>query len=151
MATPNPSPGFTLPSTDPTPILSRRRTNERPKGSLPTYSRPQPWRPSLPHAVRTGYSVKSVRVGKGTEGVLSRRSRDHDETEQLLKWSADVRQRSRETVQDSINFFGNLEELNPEAESKKRNGKPINCGSRIVIFDGKVDGQAYDDPQRTSH
>ncbi|KAA1467344.1 hypothetical protein DENSPDRAFT_832363 [Dentipellis sp. KUC8613] len=121
MAARNPPPGFKRPSTNLSPTVNIRRTSERPKGSLPTYARPQPRPPNPPHAVHapSGYSARSKRRSKGTEGVLPQRSRrleelyaeihrDDEEREQLMKWSEDVRQKGAEATQSNLAFFENL-------------------------------------------
>ncbi|KAA1478624.1 hypothetical protein DENSPDRAFT_691681 [Dentipellis sp. KUC8613] len=66
MATPDSSPAFTTHPANASPVLVYRRPKERPKGSLPIYSRPRPYGlPSPPHALRTSSLSKSQRVGKG--------------------------------------------------------------------------------------
>ncbi|KAA1476848.1 hypothetical protein DENSPDRAFT_874887 [Dentipellis sp. KUC8613] len=89
MATPNSSPGPTTSSTDASPVVVRRRPKERPKGSLPIYSRPGAYRrPNPKRAVPTTYPVKGKTRSKGAEGLLSCQSDDEDDTELLNRSKA---------------------------------------------------------------
>ncbi|TFY68389.1 hypothetical protein EVG20_g3578 [Dentipellis fragilis] len=107
MATPNPFSGCKGPSAGPPFALNGRPASERPKGSLPTYSRPQPWRPSLPHTVRTpGYSAKNTRLNKGPEGALARKYREEEKS-----FADSHRDRSKRVQHDK-----DVEDLHREAD-----------------------------------
>ncbi|KAA1473864.1 hypothetical protein DENSPDRAFT_300407 [Dentipellis sp. KUC8613] len=111
MAAPNFFPSYTVRSANASPVIVHRRPKEFPKGSLPIYSRPQPYgQPSPPHALRTRFPLKGRHRGKGAEGVLSRRHRVDDETKQVLKQSEDLPQGSREDAQDDSDFYKYLAE-----------------------------------------
>ncbi|KAA1476843.1 hypothetical protein DENSPDRAFT_853945 [Dentipellis sp. KUC8613] len=111
MATPNSPPDSTIQSTVASPALARRRPNERPKGSLPTYSRPQTYRSqNPPHALRTSSLLTGRYLSKGTKDVLSRQHGVDDETKQVPKRPEDVRDGLREDTQDVLDFFSNLAE-----------------------------------------
>ncbi|KAA1478342.1 hypothetical protein DENSPDRAFT_845492 [Dentipellis sp. KUC8613] len=111
MATPNSLPDSTVQSTVASPALARRRPNERPKGSLPTYSRPQTYRSqNPPHALRTSSLSTGRYLSKGTKDVLSRQHGVDDETKQVPKGPEGVREGLREDTQDVLDFLSNVAE-----------------------------------------
>ncbi|KAA1476825.1 hypothetical protein DENSPDRAFT_933300 [Dentipellis sp. KUC8613] len=109
MATPNAAPCLPVSSTDTLHAHHRRRPNERPKGSLPTYSRPEMYRlPNPPHALRTSSLLKGRYLSKVTQNVRSRRRGADDESKQVMKQSEDVRHGVREDIQNVLEYLSNL-------------------------------------------
>ncbi|TFY65859.1 hypothetical protein EVG20_g5233 [Dentipellis fragilis] len=132
MATFYPSPGFRAPSGNPS--LSPRRTSERPKGSLPTYSRPQLFRQSFPHAVRPNRFPKSTPRSREVEAMLAVKYRGVDEriadfwhvhqgNKEVLKDVQDTNRRAQEKGQDNIIFFRNLVERGQHAEQQVKKAR----------------------------
>ncbi|TFY51044.1 hypothetical protein EVG20_g11194 [Dentipellis fragilis] len=129
MTTFYPPPGFRAPSGNTSLAPNKQRIPERPKGSLPTYSRPQLYRQSFPHAVRPNRAPKSTPRSREVEAMLAVKYRGVDERiadfwrvheggKEVLKEAQDANRRVQEKAQDNIIFFQNMVERGRHAEQR---------------------------------